>query len=282
VNGGELVRRPDAKDDEEDEAGEKDCAFAAQAGVTADVNHADVGEPHGEGEEDFGVCEVAWAVGDVGEERADEQAGGHARESEEQGAEGDGVDGFKRGELDAGGCDGFGFEARFLHEIEERGDERDEEGGVGGEQQRDVQEEPAGVDAGELSGFDAGAEGGQKPHEEGEGEEKDAEREGAKTGVDEQEGEREEEAEERLGLVGIDGQAMVGGVEHLRERDEVEEDAAGGGGDGEMTPAGAVVERRRQHREGGDAVEEDRDSEPKERHRCKGLNGSRHTRQYIE
>ena len=67
--------------------------------------------------------------------------------------------------------------------------------------------------------------------------------------------------------MGVDRQRVVGGVEHLGERDEVEESAGDGGGDGEVAPAGAVVEGRGQHREGGDAVEEDRDSEPEEGHR---------------
>ncbi len=66
--------------------------------------------------------------------------------------------------------------------------------------------------------------------------------------------------------MGVDGQGVVGGVEHLGERDEVEEQAGDGGGDGEMPPARAVVERRRQHRERGDAVEQDCDSEPEQGH----------------
>jgi len=59
----------------------------------------------------------------------------------------------------------------------------------------------------------------------------------------------------------------VGGVEHLGERDEVEEDCGDGGGDGDVPPAGTVVEGGRQNRERGDAVEKDRDSEPEEGHR---------------
>ena len=47
----------------------------------------------------------------------------------------------------------------------------------------------------------------------------------------------------------------------------MKEDGEDGGRDGEMTPARAVVQGRRQNREGGDAVEEDRDSEPEEGHK---------------
>jgi hypothetical protein len=66
--------------------------------------------------------------------------------------------------------------------------------------------------------------------------------------------------------VGVDRQAMVGGVEHLGEGDEVEEDGCNGGGDGDVPPAGTVVEGCGQDRERGYAVEKDRDSEPEEGH----------------
>jgi len=59
---------------------------------------------------------------------------------------------------------------------------------------------------------------------------------------------------------------VVGGVEHLHERDKVEEDGGYGGGNGNVTPAGPVVEGRRQDSKRGDAVKEDRDSKPKKRH----------------
>lgn len=58
----------------------------------------------------------------------------------------------------------------------------------------------------------------------------------------------------------------MGGVEHLGKRDEVEEERRNGCGDGDVAPAGAVVERCREDGERGNAVEKDRDSEPKEGH----------------
>ena len=58
----------------------------------------------------------------------------------------------------------------------------------------------------------------------------------------------------------------MGGVEHLGEGDEVEEDGGDGGGDGDVPPAGAVVECGGQDGERGYAVEKDRDSEPEEGH----------------
>jgi len=60
---------------------------------------------------------------------------------------------------------------------------------------------------------------------------------------------------------------MVGLIEHLGQRYEVEENSGYGGRDGYVTPAGAVVEGCRQDRERGDAVERDRDSEPEEGHK---------------
>ncbi len=116
------------------------------------------------------------------------------------------------------------------------------------------------------SGLLAGAEGGTRVRQEGDGKDEDAEGDGAVAGVDDEEGDGEEEGEEGLGLVGVDGEGVVGGVEHLGQGDEVEEDGGDGGGDGDVAPARAVVEGRGQDRERGDAVEEDRDSEPEEGH----------------
>ncbi len=66
---------------------------------------------------------------------------------------------------------------------------------------------------------------------------------------------------------------MVGGVEGFGQRDEVEEGGGDRGGDGEVAPARAVIQRRGQHSQGCNAVQEDRDSEPEESHRA--------TMQYI-
>ena len=48
MNDGELISSPDGENDEEDETGEIDGAASTKAGVATDVDHADVGEPHGE------------------------------------------------------------------------------------------------------------------------------------------------------------------------------------------------------------------------------------------
>ena len=49
---------PDGEDDQEDEARKIDRAAAAKTAHAADVNHRNVSEPHGEGEQDLGVAEV--------------------------------------------------------------------------------------------------------------------------------------------------------------------------------------------------------------------------------
>jgi len=103
VDDGELVGSPDGEDYEEDETGEVDGATSAEAGVAADIDHANVGEPHGEGEENLGVEKVGGADSLLGDERADEEAGGHARETEEKGPESDLVGGFERRKPGNGG-----------------------------------------------------------------------------------------------------------------------------------------------------------------------------------
>ena len=89
---------------------------------------------------------------------------------------------------------------------------------------------------------------------------------GRARGRAEEEGEGKEEAEEGLGLVSVDRETMVRGVQHFGERDEMKEHGGDGGGDGDMSPAGAVIQGGGQNRERGYAVEEDRDSEPEEGH----------------
>jgi hypothetical protein len=154
-----------------------------------------------------------------------------------------------------------------LNQVEKRCDEREEECGVGGEEEHDVEENPAAVDEGEGGGLLAGMEGRDEAEEEADGKEEDAEGDGFVAPIDDEKRRGEEEAEEGLGLVGVDGEGVVGGVEHLGERDEVEEDGGDGGGDGDVTPARPVVQGGGQDRERGYAVEEDRDSEPKQGHR---------------
>jgi len=130
-----------------------------------------------------------------------------------------------------------------------------------------MEEDPASVDEGEGSALLAGMEGGDEAEKEADGKDEDAECDGFVSPVDEQKGEGEEETEEGLGFVGVDGEAMVGGVEHLGERDKVEENGGYCGGDGDVPPTGAVVEGGGQDRKRGYAVEENRDSEPEEGHR---------------
>jgi hypothetical protein len=129
-----------------------------------------------------------------------------------------------------------------------------------------MEEDPAGVDHRSGGALFARVESWDEAEEEGERKDEDAEGDGLVAAVDEEESDGEKETEEGEGFVGVDREAMVGGVEHLGERDEVEEYGGGGGGDGDVTPARPVVERGGQDGKRGYAVEEDRDSEPEEGH----------------
>jgi len=108
-----LIGSPDGEDDEEDEGGEIDGAASADTGGAANVDHCDVGEPHGEGQKDLGVAEVRGTDSSLRDEGADEQASGHAGKAKEEGLESDLVGGFERGEPGEGG--GFLFEAALLN-----------------------------------------------------------------------------------------------------------------------------------------------------------------------
>ena len=132
--------------------------------------------------------------------------------------------------------------------------------------QSDVDEDPAGAERQELPLTEARAEGSEHAKQEGHRKDKDADRDGAEAEVDREEADAEEQREERLELVDLDRQAMVGSAEHLHEGDEVEEDRGGGCGNGNVAPAETVVQGRGQDRERGEAVEEDCDFEPEQRH----------------
>ena len=75
-----------------------------------------------------------------------------------------------------------------------------------------------------------GSNAGIRPRTKTDRQDEDSQRDGAVAPVDEEECGGEDEGEECLDLVRFDGQAMVGGVEHLRQRDEVEEESSDGDG----------------------------------------------------
>ena len=84
------------------------------------------------------------------------------------------------------------LEAAFLDEVKERGDQAEEECGVGGEQERDVEEDPAAVEDGEGGGLLARMERGDEAKEEADGQDEDAEGDGFVAPVDEKEGRSKE------------------------------------------------------------------------------------------
>ena len=89
MDGRKLVCGPYREDDEEDEAGEVNGASSTQTCRAANVDHCDIGEPQCEREEDLGVAKIGCADRDLGDKGADEESGGHARQAEEEGLEGD-------------------------------------------------------------------------------------------------------------------------------------------------------------------------------------------------
>ena len=134
-----------------------------------------------------------------------------------------------------------------------------------------MEKDPAGVDHrngyGESRALLAGMEGGDEAEKEADGEDEDAEGDGLVSPIGNEKGQREEETQESLGFVAVDRKVVVGGVEHLGERDEVEENGGDGSGDSDVTPLGAVIKGGGQNRKRGYAVEENRDSEPEEGHK---------------
>src|SRR5580658_2449842 len=133
-----------------------------------------------------------------------------------------------------------------------------------------MQKEPAGVQQWVIEDFGAWPERGHEREQRRDGEKKNPEGDSPIDGGEDKECCAEEKAKHREALVRVDGQGVVRGVEHLGQRNEVKEDGDEGCGHGQVTPARAVIERGRQHRERGDAVEKNRDSEPEKSHcgRC--------------
>ncbi len=109
-------------------------------------------------------------------------------------------------------------------------------------------------------------EGGRERQQDRHRQEEDAEADCLIAGGEEKEADAEEQAEAGEGFVRVDRQRVVRGGEHFDHGDEVDEDGSVGGGDGDVSPARLVVKGCGQHRERGERVEANRDSEPKERH----------------
>jgi hypothetical protein len=136
------------------------------------------------------------------------------------------------------------FEAALLNQVEERGEKREQKGGVGGEKKSNVQKYPTGMNDRERGALLARVEGGEEAKEEADRKDEDTKGYSFVAPVDQEKRQCEKEAEKGLGLVSVHGEAMVGGVEHLGEGDKVEEYGGDGGGDGAVPPAGSIVQGR--------------------------------------
>ena len=64
-----------------------------------------------------------------------------------------------------------------------------------------------------------------------------------------------------------DGQRPARGIKRFRQRNKVKERSCHRCRHSDMPPAGAVIQRRRQHCQRGKAVQNSRNSEPEKRHR---------------
>jgi hypothetical protein len=96
------------------------------------------------------------------------------------------------------------FEAALLNQVQKRGEKREKKSGVGGEEESDMEEDPAGMDHGRCRALLAGMEGRYQAEKKADGEEEDAEGDGFISPIDEEKGEGEKETKESLGLVGVD------------------------------------------------------------------------------
>jgi len=78
-----------------------------------------------------------------------------------------------------------------------------------------VEEDPSVVNEWEGGSLLTGVKGGDEAEEEADGKDEDAEGDGLISPVDKKKGAGEEKAKEGLSFVGVDGEAVVGGAEHL-------------------------------------------------------------------
>jgi hypothetical protein len=123
-----------------------------------------------------------------------------------------------------------------------------------------MQQQPASVQFGVGEGLVAGVKRRHDSQQDRDGQKKNAKRYRSVQTSKDQEGDGQEQPEHGEGLVRIDRQRTVRGDESFRQRHEVEESAAERCRHSDVPPTRPVVERSRQHRQRGNAVEEDRDA----------------------
>ena len=161
---------------------------------------------------------------------AENEADRHARETEEQHGVGDALQGVERGqpvERDPPGIVAglrLGFEAAFLDQVEERGQQAESQGGVGSQKCRDVGDQPACSDAFRWEAVALNAERGDEDQEESDGEGKDAEGDGVVKPPGQKEQAGDGKSKQRFGFAGSDGHPAMGLDEHFDDRNEVEEE----------------------------------------------------------
>ena len=268
----EDVGCPDGEHDQEDGSGEICGAAASEAGCITNEEQQHVDCPHDEGGDDLGVAEVGCAEsGILSEDHTYDEADGHAGKAEEQRGVRDAlevVEGWEPVECawtGAGklGFDAAGLDSSFLHQIQQRGEDAEAEGGVCGEQGHNVRYEPADANAGGGKDVSIYAKRGDEDDEKGDGQGEDAERNGFVQPPDEKKRSGDEQGEERFGVADADGKPAMGGGEHFHDGDEVEEEGQASKVEGGFAPALAGKEHGRKDSDASRCVQHRRYSEPK-------------------
>ena len=79
----------------------------------------------------------------LGNQRTSQQTQGHAREADDQGTEGDLVNSIQGRQMTEDAADLLTFQASFLHQVEQTGQQAEEQQGIGHQQQRDMEKNPS-------------------------------------------------------------------------------------------------------------------------------------------
>ncbi len=118
----------------------------------------------------------------------------------------------------------LGLEAALLHQVEERGQKAEAQGGVGGQQGGDVGDEPACPDALRWEGVALQAERGNEDQEKCDREGEDAEGDGVVEPPGQEEQAGDGKPKQRFNFAGADGHPAMGLNEHFYDRNEMEEE----------------------------------------------------------
>ena len=208
----------------------------------------------------------------MNENRAEDEADGHARKAEEQHGMGDTLESVERRKPLEGTPMGifgpyeFGLEAALLNEIENGREETEAEGRIGREQGGDMRDEPTVANAFGRESVRLEPESGNEYEKEGYGQCKSAAREGAIEPPGEEEKGSNKEAEDRLDFARSDGNETMGLGEHFDRRDEVKKESYTAEMLAPFAPALDGIKDGGEDGDTGTRIQKSRDSEPEKMH----------------